>query len=112
MNELLVSTATIVNEGVTHAVNDLLGSALKAVTLLAVSGLTYGIKLWVNSMKSSWKRQLAFRAVAFAQQRITGNEEKRKAAAAKIHQRLPRISEDEINDLLEEAVVTLKAGLK
>lgn len=112
MTEVITSTLTIVNPGINSAVNELLTNGLKAVTLLLVTGVTYGINYWIKSLKSSWQKAIAARAVAYAQQKITGNEEKRQVAAAKIHAKIPRISAQDIEDLLEEAVVNLKAGLK
>lgn len=111
MNEIITSTATILNPQVSGAVHDLLLTALQAVTLLAVSGLTYGIKLGINSMNSGWKQKVAGRLVAFAAQRIAPNDEKRAYVAAKLHEQFPRIEEEEIDHLLEQAVVNMKAGL-
>ncbi len=111
MLDVIRSTATIVNPEVTGAVNQLLVTGIQAALLALVAGLTWGVKLGLNSMKSSWKRTIAERLVKFAFQRIQPNEEKRAYVATKLHEKFPRISQEEIEQLLEEAVVNLKKGL-
>lgn len=109
--DVLTSTATIVNPEITSAVNDLLVTGIRAGMLALVAALTWGVKLGINSIKSSWKRQLAERLVKFAYQRITPNEEKRKYVAVKLREKIKRLSEEEAEQLVEEAVVNLKKGL-
>lgn len=111
MLEVAQSTSTVVDTQVATAVSQLMSLGLQAVLLALTTAITWGVKLGLNSMKSAWKRTIAARLVRFAQQRITPNEEKRKYVAVKLHERFPKISEEEIEHLLEEAVVNLKRGL-
>lgn len=111
MIEVITSTATIVNPELNGAINQLLVTGLHAALLALVGGLTWGVKLGLNSMKSSWKRTIAERLVKFAFQRIEPNEEKRAYVAGKLHEKFPRISKEEVEHLLEEAVVNLKQGI-
>ena len=111
MLDVIASTATIVNPEVTGAVNEFLVTGIRAGLLALVAGLTWAVKLGLDSMKSSWKKTIAERLVKFAFQRITPNEEKRAFVADKLHKKFPRLSAEEIEQLLEEAVVNLKTGL-
>ncbi len=111
MFNVIVSTAAVVNPQVTQALNSLFSVAFQALLLALVAGLTYGVKMGLNLIKNSLVRNFAQRAVSFAENRIVGDEEKRKAVAAKIHEKFPRLSEDEVNHFLEEAVTNLQAGL-
>lgn len=110
--DVITSTATIVNPEVTGIVNELFLTAFKAGLLFLVSGATWGIKTWLSSMKSGWKRAISARLVAFAQQRMTTSEEKRQYVAQKIHDKFPRLKQEEVEHLLEEAVANLKAGIR
>lgn len=112
MLDVIASTATIMNPEVNGAVNQLLTTGIQAALLALVAGATWAVKLGVNSMKSGWKRTVAQRLVKFAAQRITPNQDKRAYVAAKLHKQFPRISEEEIEHLLEEAVVNFKKGLE
>lgn len=112
MLDVITSTATIVNPEITGAVNSLLQTGIQAALLALVGAVTWGVKLGINTMKSGWKRTVAERLVKFAAQRFTPNEEKRAYVAAKLHERFPRITQEEIEHLLEEAVVNLKNGLQ
>lgn len=112
MLDVITSTATIINPEVTGAVNQFLVTGIQAALLALVGGLTWGVKLGLNSMKSGWKRTVAQRLVKFAAQRIVPNEDKRAYVATKLHKQFPRISEEEIEHLLEEAVVNFKNGLE
>lgn len=111
MFEVIRSTAEIVNPQVNSAVNDMLNMGIKTGTLAITALLSWGIKLGISSMKSSWKRVIAQRLVSYASQRLDGSEEKRAYVARKLHEHFPRISEEEASHLLEEAVVNLKASL-
>jgi len=112
MFDVLTSTAGVMTPEVNGALNNLLLTGIHAGMLALVAGLTWGVKLGINSMKSGWKRTIAERLVKFAYQRIAPNEEKRKYVAVKLHEKFPRISEEEIEHLLEEAVVNLKTNLE
>lgn len=114
MLEVINSSATIVNPQVTNAINSIFSTAFETTLLLAVAGVTWAIKLGISTIKNSLVRSFAMRAVAFAAQRLTtlSDEEKRKAVAAKIHAKFPRLSEEEVDHFLEEAYVNLKAGLE
>lgn len=111
--DVITTTATIVNPTVNTAVNNVFATAFETLTLLAVAGLTYGIKLGLSTIKNGLVRSFARRAVAFAAQRLTdlSDDAKRKVVADKIHAKFPRLSSEEVDHYLEEAYVTLKAGL-
>lgn len=113
MIEVIQSTATLVNPQITGAVNSLFGVAFETVTLLLVAGLTWGVKLGLSTIKNGILRAFANRAVAYAAQRLTtlSDEDKRQVVAQKIHDKFPRLPEDEVEHYLEEAYVNLKAGL-
>lgn len=111
MFDLVTSTATLVNPEVNAAVGGLFTTAFHGLLLVFVAGLTYGVKLGLGSIKNSIVRAFAQRAVAFAENRLTGDEEKRKYVAAQIHAKFPRISEDDANHYLEEAVTKLHTDL-
>lgn len=113
MLDVVTSTATIVSPQVNQAVNGLFGAAFETLGLLLVSGLVYGVKLGLSQIKNGLIRGVARRAVAFAGQRLSNlsDDEKRKAVADKIHEKFPRLSEDDVQHFLEEAYVELKTGL-
>jgi hypothetical protein len=113
MFDIVTTTATILNPQVNSAVNSIFKSLFEGLTLACVAGITYGIKLGISTIKNSLIRSFANRAVAFAAQRLTNlsDEAKRQAVAAKIHEKFPRLDEEEVNHFLEEAYVSLKASL-
>jgi hypothetical protein len=111
MLEVITSTATIINPQITGAVNDMLTVGLKAALIGVTALLSWGIKVGVSSIKSSWKRAIAQRLVAYASKKLTDNESKRQYVAHQLHVQFPRISEEEANHLLEEAVVNLQTSL-
>lgn len=108
---IITSTTTILNPAVNSAISNVLSDLLQLALLLLTTGVGWGVKVWLNSMKSSWKQALAFRLVAYAEQKLTGNPEKLKYVAEQLSKKFPRISADEINHLIEEAVVNLKGQL-
>lgn len=110
MFNIITSTATIVSPQITTALNSFISVGFESLLLLATAGLTYGIKMGLGLIHNSLVRAFAQRAVSYAENRMIGNDEKRKVVAAKIHEKFPRLSEDEINHFLEEAVVNLQAG--
>lgn len=108
MFDVISSTNTVLNPQFNDAINRLLANLLE-LALLALSTLAaIGIKKWKDSLNSAWKRALAERAVKYAQQRFTDNAEKRHEAAQLLAEKFPRISEAEIEHLLEEAVFNMK----
>lgn len=113
MLNVITSSTTIINPEVTQAVGSLLSLAFQTLLLLLVAGVTWGVKLGLASIKNGIVRAFARRAVAYAAQRLSqvSDEEKRKSVAAKIHAKFPRLSEVEVEHYLEEAYVSLKAGL-
>jgi hypothetical protein len=107
MLEILTSTATIINPQVNQTVHDTLLSLLQFALLGLSAAVSYGVKLWINSMQSSWKKAIAERLVKYAEQKIAPNDEKLAYVAQKMHDHFPRLSEEEIHHLLEEAVANL-----
>lgn len=111
MTDVLTSTATIVNPAINSAVHDLLLSLLQ-LALLGLSTLAaIGIKKWKDSLNSGWKRALAERGVKYAEQRFTDNAEKRREVSKLLSAKFPRMTESEIEHLLEEAVWNMKTEL-
>jgi len=106
--EVLASTATILNPQVDAAVHDLLLNALNVVLMAAVAIAGSAINNWRMSLKSGWKQTLATRLVSYAEQKIEGNEARRLYVANQLSAKFPRLQPDEIDHLLEEAVLNLK----
>jgi hypothetical protein len=109
MLDVLASSGTVVNSQVTAAIHNTLLDVLGLLLNVLVAGGIWAMKTWLASMKSDWKRALAERLVKYAEQKIGDNEEKRQWVASQISAKFPRISQDEVNHLLEEAVVNLRA---
>lgn len=109
--DVFTSSSTIVNPAVTSAVNALFTTAFHGLLLVLVAGLTYGVKLGLGGIKNGIVRAFVQRAVSFAENRLTSNEEKRHYVAEQIHKQFPRISEEDAEQYLEEAVTKLKSGL-
>jgi hypothetical protein len=111
MLEVVNSTATIINPEVTTAVSGLFTLAFQTILLLLVAGITWGVRLGLQTIKNSLIRSFVRRAVAWAQQRLVGNEEKQKWVAAQIHKKFPRLDREDVETFIEEAVLNLKKGL-
>lgn len=111
MYGIILSTATVVNPEVTSTLNNFFTTTFHGLLLLLVAGVVYGVKLGLGQIKNGLIRSFTQRAVAFAQNRLTGRQDKRHYVAAKIHEKFPRIPEEEIDHYLEEAVIKLRQGL-
>lgn len=109
MFNVITSSAVVVSPQLTQSVHDFLYSLLA----LLLNGLTaaaiWAIRTWLKSLNSSWKQALAKRLVAYAQQKIGDNAERRQYVASELAKRFPRLDAEEIDHLLEEAVVQLKS---
>ncbi len=93
-------------------IHSFLSEALQAVLIGVASAAGYGIKLWINSMNSSWKKTLATRLVKYAEQKIEGDTEKQKWVAGELSRLLKnRVTPDEVSHLIEEAFMNMKAQL-
>lgn len=110
MFDLIASSGTILTPQLTATVHD----AIVSVFSLALTGLVtaagVGIKLWINSMQSGWKRALAERLVKYAEQKYLNNDEKLQYVSQKMSEHFPRLSQEEIHHLLEAAVHDLPSG--
>jgi len=104
---VITSTTTIVNPQLTAAVHDFLYSALQLVSIGAATLVSYGAKIWINSMNSKWKQAIASRVVKYAEQRIIGNPAKLEYAKTYLKEHFPRLADDEVEHLVEEAVNNL-----
>lgn len=84
---------------------DLLNLALLALTSFAAMG----IKLWMNSMNSGWKKVVAERAVKYVEQKLTdgSSQDKFNQAAKILSDHFPRISQEEVAHLIEASVLDL-----
>ena len=114
MLDVAISTATTtaLDPQIANTISELMGLGLQAALLTLTTAMAWGVRIGLASMKSEWKRTLAARLVRFAEQRIEPTDERREYVAEKLHKQFPKISKEEIEHLLEEAVVNLKAGLK
>jgi hypothetical protein len=111
MFNVFTSTATIVNPQITQQIGNVLSDVLQLVLSLLVAGIGWAVKLWISNMNSAWKQALAKRLVSYAEQKIETNDAKIGYVAQQMHEKFPRMSEEEIHHLIEEAVVGLKAQL-
>ncbi len=111
MLNVLTSTATIVNPAVTEGVHNILTDVLQFGLLALTTAATWAVKLGINHLGSSWKQAVAYRLVAFAENRIPTSPEKLAYASKKLSSHFPRLSADEIQHLIEEAVYNLKSGI-
>lgn len=107
MSNIITSTTTILNPQFNQVVHDTLLNLLQLAALGLSAGVAYGTKLWINSMNSGWKQTLATRLVKFAEQRLIGSPEKLAYVSQKLAEHFPRLSQEEINHLIEEAVNNL-----
>ncbi len=94
------------------SVHNLLSDILQTVFIGVATAAGVGIKIWINSMNSSWKKTLATRLVKYAEQKIEGDTQKQQWVADQLSQKLKgRISSEEVQHLIEEAFVNMKAQL-
>jgi hypothetical protein len=108
---VLLSTATIVNPQITQQIGNVLNDILQLALLCLISGIGWLVKLGISHMGSAWKQAMAKRLVAYASQQIDSNTDKINYVAMQMHEKFPRISQEEIHHLIEEAVVGLKGQL-
>lgn len=108
MFDVITSTATIVSPQVNTAINHILGSLLELILAGLGTIAIAALQSFRKSQQSWWKKAIAERAVKFVQQRYFENDEKQKEASKLISQHFPRISEQEVAHLMEEAVVNMK----
>lgn len=108
MYDVISSTATLLNPQFNNAFNTLLHDALQLVLLGLSTLAAAGIAKWKASLNSKWKQAIAERAVKFVEQKFVDNAEKQKQAAEVISSHFPRMSVEEIQHLMEEAVFNMK----
>lgn len=110
---MLTSTGTIIGQimgdpavhgAIVNAVVAVLGAALTAVATLA--GML--IKTKLHAENSTWKQNLAYRLVCYAENKVLGNAEKQQYVADQLHQKFPSIDPEEVKHLIEEAVIKLQ----
>ncbi len=106
---ILASTSTIVNPQLTQSIHDLVSSLAQLAVLAVSTGIGWLIKLAISRLKYDWEKKLATRVVAYAEMKIEGGPEKRAFVAQKLHEKFPRLSAEEIDHMLEEAVLTIKS---
>lgn len=109
---VISSSATIVSPAVNTAFNQVLNDLLQLACLLVVSGIGWLVKLGINNLNSSWKKAIAMRFVSYAEQKISGDNEKLAWVSKEMTDHFPRLKQDEIQHHIEEAVVELKAKLQ
>jgi hypothetical protein len=107
MLDIISSTSTIISPQVTQSIHNTLTDLLQLVLLGVTTLAGLAIRTWLASMNSGWKKSVAIRLVKFAEQRLASNKEKLDYVALKLHEHFPRLSEEEIHQLLEEAVNNL-----
>ena len=113
-----ISSSTIVGQtlndpGIVLAFGVILTALVKIATL-AVAGLA---GRWLNTKlhveDSTWKQKLALRLVCYAQNKIAGDQDKQAYVSKELSGLLGnRVKPDEIQHLLEEAVVKMTALTK
>lgn len=111
MFDTIASTGTLVNPAINSAFNQLLSDVLQLALLGLTTLAAIGIKKWKDSLNSGWKKALAERGVKYAEQRFLDNTAKRAEVAKLLSSKFPRISAEEIDHLLEEAVWNMKSEL-
>jgi hypothetical protein len=112
------STATLVGQtvhdpAVVLAFGAVLTGLLKLVSLISVglAGRLMNTKL--NVENSTWKQKLALRLVCYAEQKIAADSDKQAYVSRELSKILGgRVQPEEIQHLLEEAVVQLQALTK
>jgi hypothetical protein len=110
MFNVLASSSTIVNPAVTEGVHNILADVLQFGLLALTTAATWAVKLGINHLNSGWKQAVAYRLVAFAENRIPTDPEKLAYVSKSLSAHFPRLSADEIQHLIEEAVYNLKQG--
>lgn len=109
MFEQIMSTTTILSPQFNQAVNSLLSDIFLLVATGVATLAGMGIRYWISKLKIGIVKTIAEKLVAFAEQKFgIDNEAKRQYVAAELSKRFPRISADEIEHILEAAVVALK----
>lgn len=112
MFEVIASSQQVVNAQVTSSLHEAISSLLDLVVIAVSGGAAWLIKLGISKLRFEWQKGIANRVVSYAEMKLVGSQEKREYAAKRIHEKFPRLSEDEINHLLEEAVLNLQKGLE
>lgn len=105
---ILSGTGVIFTPEITQAVHNVLYDLLQLALLAIAAGVSYAVKLCINHLGDGWKARLASRAVKYAEQKFVTNPERLQEAVSVLKTYLPRLSEDEINHLIEEAVANLQ----
>lgn len=107
MFDTIASSGTILNPAVTSGIHDAILTILQTLIIAVSGGVAWLVKLAISRLKFDWQKAIAARVVAFAEMKLIGSAEKRQYVAAKLHEKFPRLTEEEISHLLEEAVLNL-----
>ena len=67
------------------------------------------INAQIANIKNEGQKAMAQRLVAYAEQKLSNNVEKNSYVANQLSSKFPELSKDEIQHLLEEAVVSLQS---
>lgn len=111
MFDVIKSSATLLNPQFNSAFNQLLSDLLQVV-LLGVSGFAaMAFKEWRANQKSAWKKAIADRLVKYAEQKLGDNAEKNQWVSDQLSSHFPRMSKEEVQHRVEEAVVDLKSQI-
>jgi hypothetical protein len=113
-----ISTATIVGQtvhdpAIALAIGAVLTGLIK-LALLAVTGLVGRlVNTKFNVENSTWKQKIAYRLVCYAENKIAGDTDKQAYVARSLTAILGnRVAPDEVEHLIEEAVVNLQVQSK
>lgn len=113
-----ISTTTVLGQtvhdpAIVIAFGAVLTAILKLATL-AIAGLAGRLlNTKLNVENSTWKQKIALRIVCYAENKIIGDKEKQAYVARQLSDILgARVSPDEIDHLIEEAVVQLQVLTK
>lgn len=111
MFEVLQSTNSFVSPEILDSVSRVVTELIQLAILTITAAIGYAVKLWINSLNSKWKQALATRLVSYAQQKIDLNDDKLNYVSTELRKFFPKMSEQEMNHFIEEAVLHLKVQL-
>lgn len=111
MLEILQSTATIVSPAFNQSFNTALSDLIQLAVLGLIGVSSVALKAWIGQMKYDWQKSIALKLVAYAEQKLLTNDDKLTYVKSKLKEALPRLSDQDIDHLVESSVLQLKATL-
>lgn len=108
MFDSIVSSGTILTPEFTQALQGFFVSLFQVIALGLMTLAGLGLKMWITKMKSGLQRTIATRLVSYAEQKFVDNADRQKFVADSLSKKFPRLPSEEIQIILEAAVVELK----